>query len=173
MRDIEFVETRLIDGIYREFNVSGRSASEARTELSEEISKLDVCNKMVVLKIKGELAGGKTVDIDFPGLRDLLNENGATSININRFGLTSKEYDSIKVRGEDRSVIAERLFKENIGTVKVNVAALQNASGVALSLDLFKSLTRVKGGTETKADYEQRAREDALDILSLKEALED
>jgi len=173
VRDIEFVKTRVIDGTYREFSVSGLNASQARLELNEEISKLDVLNKMVVLKIKGELAGGKTTDIDFPGLRNLLNENGATSVHINRFGLTSNEYAAIKVRGEDRSVIAERLFKENIGTVKVNVLALQNASGVSLSLDLFKSLTRVKGGTETKTDYEQRMREDAFDILSLTEELEE
>jgi DNA repair exonuclease SbcCD nuclease subunit len=173
VRDIEFVENRLIDGIYREYSVSGLNASQARLILTVEISKLDVRDKMVVLKIKGELAGGKTTDIDFPGLRNLLTENGATSVYINRFGVTSKEYTAIKVRSEDRSIIAERLFKENIGTVKVSVPALQNASGVALSLDLFKSLMRIKGGAETKTDYEQRVREDALDILSLKGGLEE
>jgi hypothetical protein len=170
--DIEFVETHLIDGIYREFNVSGLNASKARTELTEELSKLDVRDKMVVLKIKGELAGGKTADIDFPSLRNLLSESGATSVHLNRFGLTSKEYAAIKVRGEDRSVIEERLFKENIGTVKVSIPALQNTSGVALSLDLFKSLKTGKGATETKTDYEQRLRDEGIDILSLSEALE-
>ncbi|MGZ4848163.1 MAG: DNA repair exonuclease [Halobacteriota archaeon] len=171
--DVEFVETKLIDTVYSEYDLSGLNSSQAHKNLSEKLSDLDVGGKMVVLKIKGELAGGKTADIDFSNLRNQLLEKGAVSVYLNRLGLTSKEYGAIKVAGEDRSVIEERLFKEHIGAVQIKTSDLKRGRGVQLSLDLLRLLKSAKGDLENKADYEARLREEAIEVLLLKGALED
>ena len=85
--------------------------------------------KVVVVRVKGELAGGKTTDIDFAELRRNLATRGALYVHFNRFSLTSKEYDANRIAGEDPSVIEGNLFRENIGTVKVSQSNLKGESG--------------------------------------------
>jgi hypothetical protein len=171
--NIEFVETKLIDTVYREYNFSGQNSSQAHKNLNEQLSHLDVDGKMIILKIKGELAGGKTSDIDFSSLRNQLLEKGAVSVYLNRLSLTSREYGAIKVAGEDRSVIEERLFKEHIGAVQLKTSDLKGGSGVKLSLDLLRLLKSAKSDSEHKSDYEARLRKQAIEVLSLRGALED
>jgi hypothetical protein len=130
-----------------------------------------VDGKIVVLKIRGELSGGKTSDIDFVQLQNLLYARDAVDVHLGRRGLTSADYAAIKVAGEDVTVIEKRLFKENIGTVHTDIAELQSDSGVKVSLELLRVL-RQDRNSENKKDYEARMLEDALGVLQLKGAFE-
>ena len=105
--DVEFVETGLIESIYREYDVTRLNSSHAQEILAELFSSLDVDGKIVVLKIKGELRGGKTSDIDFVYLQNLLYEHGAVDVHLGRRGLTSADYAAIRVVAEDGTVIEE------------------------------------------------------------------
>ncbi len=170
---LEFVEIRLVNGVYFGYDVTGQSSLQAQKDLKEKISNLDVKGKMVVLRIRGELSGGKTSDMNFPNLQEMLLQGGAVYVHLNRFGLTSREYTAIKSVGEDLTTIESRLFQDNIGSVNVSVPGLQGDSGTRLSQDLLRSLRGEPKTNESKRDYEVRLRENALELLGLREAPED
>jgi len=170
--DVEFVETVLVESVYKEYNLTGFNSSRAQDTLAESFGRLDVDGKIVVLKIRGELSGGKTSDIDFVHLQNLLYDRGAVDVHLGRRGLTSADYAAITVAGEDVTVIEERLFKENVGTVHTNIPELQGDSGVKLSLELLRVLKEDKSPAENKKEYEARMIKDAFGVLQLKGAFE-
>ncbi len=170
---LEFVEIRLVNGVYFGYDVTGQNSLQAQKDLKEKISQLDVKGKMVVLRIRGELSGGKTSDMNFPNLQEMLLQGGAVYVHLNRFGLTSREYTAIKSAGEDLTTIESRLFQDNIGSVNVSVPGLQSDLGAKLSQDLLRSLRGEPKTNESKRDYEVRLRENALELLQLGEVLED
>ena len=66
----------------------------------------------------------------------------------------------------------DRLFKENIGTVRTDIPELQGELGVKISHELLRVLKEDKNPSENKKDFEARMIEDALGILQLKGAFE-
>ena len=170
--DVEFVETGLVESIFKEYDLTGLNSSHAQDTLAESFGILDVNGKIVVLKIRGVLSGGKTSDIDFVHLQNLLYDRGAVDVHLSRRSLTSADYGAIKVAGEDVTIIEERLFKENIGTVKTNISQLQGDSGVKLSLELLRVLKEDRNPAENKKEYEARMIEDALGVLQLEGVFE-
>jgi hypothetical protein len=105
-------------------------------------------------------------------LQNLLYDRGAVDVHLGRRGLTSADYAAITVAGEDVTVIEERLFKENVGTVHTNIPELQGDSGVKLSLELLRVLKEDKSPAENKKEYEARMIKDAFGVLQLKGAFE-
>jgi exonuclease SbcD len=170
--DVEFVETGLVESMYKEYDLTGLNSSQGQEVLAESFGNLDVDGKIVVLKVRGELYGGKTSDIDFAHLQNLLYERGAIDVHLGRRGLASADYAAIKVSGDDVTVIEERIFKENIGTVRTDIPELQGDSGVKLSLELLRVLKEDRSPAENKKDYEARMLKDALGVLQLKGVFE-
>lgn len=166
---IEFVEMESLEGIYFEYNASYKNALQVQKELKEKLSKLDVKDKMAALKIKGELSGGKTSDIDFLQLKNMLIESGAIYIYLNRHGLTSKEYAAVKVMGEDIATIERKLFTENVGSIKVSNGSLKGEKGALLAIELLKMLRQETKLNESKKDYEARMLEHGIETLRLSE----
>jgi hypothetical protein len=172
IEDVKFKEVPVCEYLYFEYDASNKNSMQAKKELSEELSKIQVENKLVVVKIYGELSGGKTSDISASEVRSLLMENGAVYVSINRYGLTSKEYAAIKVMGEDIAAIENRLLRENIGVVKVSNEALKGEKGAKLAVDLLKALRQEQKLNEKKNDYIERIQKQALGVLELKEDLQ-
>ncbi|MCD6535737.1 MAG: exonuclease SbcCD subunit D [Thaumarchaeota archaeon] len=172
VKDIKFVEIPVCQYVYVEYDANGKNSAEAQRELLKRLAELDVEGKLVVLRIKGELSGGKTSDINSARIRSLLiEEKGALYVSINRFALTSKEYVSMRVSGEDASTIENRLFRENVGAVKVSNSALKGEAGTNLAMELLKALRQPQKLNEAKKDYEDRILRETIDILQLKEVL--
>lgn len=170
VKNVEFVEVPICESIYFEYDANNKNSVEAQKELLQKLEKIPVENKLVVLKIKGELSGGKTSDINSSEIRSILMQKGAIYVNINRHGLTSKEYTAIKVVGEDIPTIESKLFQENIGTLKITNEALKGEKGTKLALELLKVLRQEQKFTEAKKSYQERIQKDALEVLQLKEA---
>ena len=166
---VEFINVSVCDYIYFEYDASNKNSAEAQEELLKELDELDAENKFVVLRLKGELCGGKTSDISSTRIRNLLMEKGAVYVTINRFALSSKEYVGIRVVGEDMPTIESRLFRENIGAVKVSNEFLKEDAGTKLAIELLKVVRQGQKFNEAKKDYEERVRRDAIEILGLKE----
>lgn len=171
IEEIKFQEVLVCDFIYFEYDVSNKNSLQARKELFERLRKLEAKDKIAVVKIKGELSGGKTSDISSSEMRELLMEMGAIDVSINRYGLTSKEYSPFKVMGEDIPTIENRLLRENIGTVKVSIEELKADKGTRLAIDLLKILKQEQKLNETKKDYTERIQKNALDTLGLGDEL--
>jgi DNA repair exonuclease SbcCD nuclease subunit len=171
LKDVVFKEVSVAQYVHFEYDVSNKNSTQAKKDLLEKLNDLQVENKLVVLKIKGELSGGKTSDISTSEIRNLLIKNGAIYVSINRYGLTSREYMAIKVAGEDVSTIEERLFRENIGAINVSKKELKGEEGTRLALDLLKVLRQEQKLNESKKDYTERIQRMVLGVLGLKEGV--
>jgi len=169
IKKVEFVEITPCEYTFFEYDASNKNSTQAQQELVQKVKELDVTDKVVLLKVKGELSGGKTSDINFYQMRNILTENGALHVNINRFGLSSKEFTSLKVMGEDVHEIERKLLKESIGSVKVSTEALKGEKGVHLTTELLTALRQGQKPNESRKDYEQRILERAFEVLKLSE----
>ncbi len=118
------------------------------------------------------MSGGRTSDIDFQQMKRILKEKGAAEVLLNYQKLTSKEYTGVKVAGEDIREIEERLFKENIGTVKVSDPKLRGESGIKLSRDVLDTLKQPKLENEAKTSYEERITRETIEALRIENAFE-
>jgi exonuclease SbcD len=167
VEDVRFVEVPVCEFEYFEYDVSDKNALQAKKDLLSNLGNISVENKVVVVKIRGELSGGKTSEISSGEIRDLLKGKNALDVIINRYGLTSREYAAVRVAGEDSQAIETRLLRENIGAVKVSVEELKHERGARLAEDLLKILRQAQKINETKKDYEERVQKHAWQTLGL------
>jgi DNA repair protein SbcD/Mre11 len=170
VENIEFIPISVCGYDMMEYDANGKTSVKVQNDLAEIVRSTEPKGKVVLLKVAGEMSGGKTSDVDFQQFKRLLKENGALEVLPNYHKLTSKEYTSIKVAGEDIHEIEERLFKENLGTVRVSDPKLKGEPGIKLSLDVLRVLTQGKPEGEAKASYEGRIATETIDALGIKEA---
>jgi len=170
--NVQFVEVKGFDGCYLPFDATGKNSHQARRELTTMLDALDANGKVVIVRVKGELAGGKTTDINFVELQRQLYSKGAVYVQFNRFGLSSKEFESNKLAGEDPVQIESNLFRENIGTVRVSQENLKGDQGVRSAVELLRvTKDRQKGG-ESKGDYQNRIVASGIETLKLQKEFE-
>jgi len=169
VEEVKFHEVSVCEFEYFEYDVSNKNSMQAKKDLLEKLGRIEAEDKIVVVKIRGELSGGKTSEISSSEIKGLLKENGALEAVINRFGLTSKEYVSIKAMGEDVPTIENRLLRENIGAVKVSIEELKGDKGAQLALDLLKILRQEQKLNEAKKDYVERVQKHAINTLGLED----
>ncbi|MBT8171468.1 DNA repair exonuclease [Candidatus Bathyarchaeota archaeon] len=172
IESVEFVELFGPEKLrYIEIDVTGKNSTKANIDIEDKLKQINVSDKIVLLKIKGELEGGKTSEIRVQGYKNHLIENGAVFVDVNRYGLSSKEYSAVKVSGEDRGSIEKKLLRENIGSVNVSIQSLKGDEGSKVAemlLDLLKIDAKIN---ETKRDYTSRFMDAAINLLELKEVL--
>ncbi|MGB9135493.1 MAG: exonuclease SbcCD subunit D, partial [Candidatus Bathyarchaeia archaeon] len=101
VEEVRFHEVSVCEFGYFEFDVTNKNSMQAKKDLLGKLGGIEAEDKIVIVKIKGELSGGKTSEISSSEIRELLIGNGALDVIINRYGLSSKDYVSIKVMGED------------------------------------------------------------------------
>jgi len=172
VRGIDFIEIEPCKFAYAEFDVDGKNSIQANAELEKQIEELDVSGKIVSLKIKGELSGGKTSDIKAANFKNILSANGAIFVDINRHGLCSKEFAAVKVYGDDVPTIEKKLLRENIGAIRLSIEDLKGEKGAALAERLLHAFRVEVKQDELKRDYSSRILEEGRKILGLKEAFE-
>ena len=169
VEDVKFMEVSVCDFEYFEYDGSNKNSLQAKKDLLDKLGNVEAKNKIAVVKIKGDLSGGKTSEISSSEIRELLIENGVLDVIINRYGLTSKDYVSVKVMGEDIPTIEDRLLRENIGAVKVSIEDLKGDKGAKLAQDLLRVLRQEQKLNETKKDYVERVQKHATNALGLED----
>jgi exonuclease SbcD len=173
VRDVEFVKVPMCEYELIEHDASGKNALKVQEDLLEAATILDAAGKLILLRVKGEMSGGKVSDINFAAIKRLLEDNEALCVTINHSGLTSKEYTNIRIAGNDApEVVESRLFEENINTVNVSQSKLKGKSGMQFSQELLKVLRQEQKANEPKGDYDSRIIKSGLETLQLKEAME-
>jgi exonuclease SbcD len=170
VQKVTFVPMESFGGAYLEYDATGRNAAQAWSQIQIETEGLDVTGKVVALKLRGELSGGKTSDINFTELRGRLMERGALFVYLNRHGLTSKEFAATRQTDGDALSIENRTLEEGIGRVKVGAEPLRGAKGVQTAKRLLDTFRRGAKGDESKKAYTERMVEDGETVLRLKEA---
>lgn len=172
VRGVEFVPISPCGYALIEYDANGKTAKKTEEDLADRAKACDATDKIVLVKVRGELSTGKTSDIDFTRIYRILQEQGARYASINHAGLTSREYTGIRVSGEDPRQVESKLFKESIGQVNVKDPMLKGETGVQLSVKLLAILRQAKKENESKTEYDSRILSDGSNVLGLREAIE-
>ena len=137
---IKFVEIKKIEGNFIEFDVTGKRSKLVNDEINKKLEEEEVNNKLVVIRIFGELLSGNTSDIDTIGIRKSLTDRNAISPQINRNKLSTKELQKIRISSEDKLEIEDGLFRENVINIKSENKLLQNENGIMMAKELLRVL---------------------------------
>jgi DNA repair exonuclease SbcCD nuclease subunit len=167
IKSVDFIEIENTKYEIIEVDANNRKAESVNQELSEKTADIDVVNKVVIVKIQGELMSGKTADIDVSIVRDNLNDKDALVVNVSKNKLTSKEYSITEAKGSNKEEIEINVFSENIGQLKFDYPELLDKSGIKLASKLLQELGQSKLENENKNEYIPRIRDSALALLGL------
>ena len=167
VKSVDFVEIENTEYKVIEVDANNRKAESVNQELAEKIADIDVANKVVIIKIQGELMAGKTADVDVSIVRDNLNNKDALVVNVSKNQLTSKEYSITEAKGSNKEEIETNVFSENIGQLKFDYPELLEESGIKLATKLLQELGQSKLENEKNNEYVPRIRDSALALLGL------
>lgn len=163
---IEFVKMKPFEGIHKVIDATGKSASELNDELRIWATEVDAKGKVVLLKVYGELASGRTSDIDFSLIREILAESGAIYLHLNRNALRTREMEGVTVMGESADEIERKVFKEMAGAVKgIEGEGIKDEPAVAARL--LSALRNPKLEGESQEEYLTRLEREAREILGI------
>lgn len=168
IKKIEFFPIENVEYELVEIDADLKRASTVNSELSEQIKKINPKNKIVIIKVHGELSEGKTTDIDFTSIKEKLIQSQVLDIKINRNHLTSKEYTITKAIGTGKEEIELNVFKENIGEVRVDQKEILGNDGVQVAKKLLREITQPILINEKIQDYKTRIEQSAIELLGLR-----
>ena len=167
IKSVRFVEIENTEYEIIEVDANNRKAESVNQELTEKTTSIDVQNKVVIIKINGELMSGKTADVNASIVRDNLNDKNALVVNVSKNQLTSKEYSITESKGSNKEEIEINVFSENIGQLKFDYPELLQELGVELSSKLLQELGQPKLENEKNNEYIPRIRNSAIALLEL------
>jgi len=151
--NLKRVPIKLKDVESFQIDVNGKDTDEARKLIEEKVN--DVKDKIVTLRIFGELSSGKISDLE---LNTIGKDSGAYCIlkNINK--LTIKQIDKIEVKGDTMEEIEEFVIKENQGQFE-----MENEE--KLTKDLMGLFSEEKHEGERNIDFETRLVSNLLKVF--------
>jgi len=167
VKSVDFVEIENTEYEIIDVDANNRKAESVNQELSEKTAEIDAANKVVIIKIQGELMSGKTADVDVSIIRDKLNDAGSLVVNISKNQLKSKEYSITEAKGSNKEEIEINVFSENIGQLKFDYPELLEESGIKLATKLLQELGQSKLENEKNNEYVPRIRNNAFALLGL------
>ena len=168
VKSVDFIEIENTKYEVIEVDANNRKVESVNQELSEKTAEVNAENKVVIIKIQGELMSGKTADVDISIIRDNLNDKNALVVNVSKNQLTSKEYSITEAKGSNKEEIETNIFSENIGQLPFKEKNLTGDLGVALAKKLLTELGQPALENEKKSDYSLRIKQNALGVLGLK-----
>jgi len=167
--EIEFIPVEVCSVVELHYSAEGKSSDQASNELSKLAAASDLPDKVVLLTVEGELAEGKTSDIDFYAVRRKLLSSHPLIVLSNYSHLTSKELAIGTGSPKPAHVTEREAFEHGIGSVSSNEAKLRGKHGVETALDLLRAMKEGKKENESRREFEDRTSKAGLDVLGLKE----
>ena len=164
--DCKFIEINLAEILYKEIVASKWSSEKLESEITKNISELQVKNKIVLLKVKGKLIG-KRSNIDFGKFSLDISNMGALLSFINTNNLSTDETKTIGVQSDNKSDIEREIFHESIKNFQVEStlsdklkkqinSKLVGNAGETISFSLLEILRNDKLENENTGTYEDR-----------------
>ncbi|MDH7555794.1 MAG: metallophosphoesterase family protein [Candidatus Methanosuratincola sp.] len=164
---LEFVELKPFEGIHKVVDATGKTAEEINEELRLWATEVDATGKVVLLKVQGELSSGRTSDIEFGLIREILAESGAIYLHLNRNALRTKEMGMVTAMGESAEEIEGKIFKEMAGAVKGRDGNPVVKDEPAAAARLLSVLRNPKQEGESLEDYFARMSREARSVLGI------
>lgn len=166
-----FIPMNSFEGVFREYNLTGKNAADAGSMISEDLKEVDVQGKLIVIRAFGELAGGKVSEVGLVGVKANLSERGALHVYLNRNSLKSMEASGPVFSGEEPMSIERKLFETESSKVNVADDRLRGQNGAELGVELLRLWRQPPKFGEMKRDYTGRmVREGAMVLEKVTEA---
>ncbi|KKM07187.1 hypothetical protein LCGC14_1736440, partial [marine sediment metagenome] len=148
-------------------NANNKSIEKVKGQIDERILSGEFDDKIVTVRIAGELASGKAIDIKPDTIKTKLKEKGAYEVFVNKLKLNSKEYEKVNidpnVSNED---IEKKLIHQHAQKSKVHGLTKEDIENKIYQI--FNSLGRDKHEGETVKDYDAQMLKEFYSILNIK-----
>ncbi len=131
------------------FDCSKKTPIQVEKEVLERLRQIDVKNKIVTLRIQGELISGKASDIHLNDIFGILLHKGAYYVMKSTSLVKSKEFEEIKTNASSIEEAEEKVIKSSTGK-----SSIKNEEELARNLIKVFSLEKQEG--ETKYEFEKR-----------------
>jgi len=155
-QSLKKIELKIKDVV--SFNIDIKNALTATEKIISELSKKDLEDKIVLLRINGELETGSISDIKFSQIEDFVKQKGAYFILKNTHDLITKEF-------EFESMIDIK-NTENIEKEAIKIYSEKNPSDFnRLIIHLIDSISIEKQEGETAEGFSNRLLDEAKRIL--------
>lgn len=66
----EFHEINVADYEFLHFKAKDKTSNQLYSEILDKIEKIEVGNKIVIIKVDGKLSGGQTSDVNFYNIKN-------------------------------------------------------------------------------------------------------
>jgi DNA repair protein SbcD/Mre11 len=144
--------------IHEEINAENKTPEQITQEITQNLAFKDVKNKIILIRIQGQLKSGKPQDLDLNNIMKKLLEKGAYYVMKSTTKLTSKETYEIQEHKENTE---EEIIKEYLNQVPNNFK-----NELETTLTLIKTFSQEKNEAEKTSDYEERIKKDATQIIN-------
>ncbi|UTB31775.1 MAG: exonuclease SbcCD subunit D [Methanobacterium sp. ERen5] len=170
----EFHEINVADYEFLHFKAKDKTSNQLYSEILDKIEKIEVGNKIVIIKVDGKLSGGQTSDVNFYNIKKILIDKKAMHVSINHHGLLSKEFDAKMYKGGNNPIeIEKNLLEENTSNIDVLTTELRDEKGSEMAIQLIKIIKQNQKPNEKKSDYLNRISLSALSVLGLEGQIND
>lgn len=169
--NLDWIEIKLCDVVSLEFDAQNKNPPEVESEIKERVEELEVEDKIILLRIEGELKEGKPTEINLSNITRDLKLEGAKSVRTNTNKLSTKEYETVRVKASNKKELEKKLIEENVE--QFDLEGLSKDEKVKLTKKMMSLLSKEQGEDETNTKYKKRITEEAFKALDLKEKLEE
>jgi len=166
----EFVPIKVADVKELYYSAEGMSPLRVTEDLMKKAGEADIRDKVALLTVEGQLGEGKTSDVGFQWIRRRFAEAGPLILLPNYSKLSSKEMAAPPPLPLGLHVVERELFERGIASVRTDEPGLKGEKGVAVAVELLRTLKEGKKENENKAEFEERTAAAGLGILGLEES---
>lgn len=167
VKSVEFVPIERSAYEMIEIDANNRKSESVNQELQTRAGGISPGQKIVVVKIHGELTSGKTSDVDISGTVQRMLDAGALAVQTSRNRLASKEYSITDAKGANKDEVETNVFRENIGQLRFSQERLLGDQGTSLAKRLLCELGQAPLDNEKRHEYVPRIVDNALPILEI------
>lgn len=156
---------KLHDTTNIELDCEHKTPQQTEKELMHEITKHELKNKIVTIKISGTLESGTTADIHFNDIFEKAYQKEAYFVMKNTSQLKTKQLEQIRVDMTNTEETEDKIIKEHLGQIKLgNMNAEEEER---MTRQLMKILNTEKQEGERNADFENRLLKELKNTLRL------
>jgi DNA repair protein SbcD/Mre11 len=146
-----------------QISCNNKEPKEIEQEIEQALTKRDVQDKIVTLRIEGKLASGKRSDINFKAITTIAAEKGCYMLLKNTNKLESDTFEEIKIHVDDNNNIEQQIIREHLNQIKMK--NLTETKEKELIHNLIQTLQEAKKEGETKNEHEDRTKNNVKLLL--------
>ena len=161
---INFVPLKLFEIELIEVDANNKLIEKIENEIHEQIEKLQLNEKLLIIKIKGTLKTGKPSDLDMNNIIEKAKEKNVLLVKKNFNKFFSKEFDELNVES-DLSIneIEKKILSQYSDKIKLS----NHPNTSEIIFQIMNVLEEEKQFGETNFSFEKRLNDNLKKILNL------